>query len=83
MEFLGGWPTAFLAQQVFRHKIRKLNYQIIFWLIVVCHLWLAFDSFLGWRYSRLGYAWLQVLATHEAERPVSEQFAIFQSYCVK
>ena len=62
MEFLGGWPAAFLAQRVLRHKIRKISYQMIFWLIVVFHQWLAFDSFLGWRYVRLGYAWLQVLS---------------------
>jgi len=62
LEFLGGWPAAFLAQRVLRHKIRKISYQMIFWLIVVFHQWLAFDSFLGWRYLRLDYAWLQIFS---------------------
>lgn len=36
-ELLGGWPGAFLGQQVFRHKTRKVSYQIVFWGIVVLH----------------------------------------------
>ncbi|MFJ4143094.1 DUF1294 domain-containing protein [Pseudomonas sp. NPDC089734] len=40
-ELLGGWPGALLAQQVFRHKTRKLSFQMLFWLIVLVHqvLW--------------------------------------------
>lgn len=37
IELLGGWPGALLAQQVFRHKTRKLSYQLWFWLIVAAH----------------------------------------------
>lgn len=37
IELLGGWPGALLAQQVFRHKTRKLSYQLLFWLIVLLH----------------------------------------------
>ena len=42
IELLGGWPGALLAQQVFRHKTRKLSYQLWFWLIVTLHqaLWI-------------------------------------------
>ena len=36
-ELLGGWPGALVAQQMFRHKTRKLSYQLLFWLIVVVH----------------------------------------------
>ncbi|GGY79933.1 hypothetical protein GCM10011613_26160 [Cellvibrio zantedeschiae] len=36
-ELVGGWPGALIAQQVFRHKTRKLSYQFIFWLIVILH----------------------------------------------
>lgn len=36
-ELLGGWPGALLAQQVFRHKTRKVSYQVVFWLIVLLH----------------------------------------------
>lgn len=37
LELAGGWPGALLAQQVFRHKTRKVSYQVLFWLIVVLH----------------------------------------------
>ena len=37
-EFLGGWPGALIAQGSFRHKTRKLAYQITFWLIVAINL---------------------------------------------
>jgi len=33
--FLGGWPGALLAQQVFRHKSSKRSFQITFWIMVV------------------------------------------------
>lgn len=36
-ELLGGWPGALLAQQAFRHKTRKLSYQLVFWAIVLLH----------------------------------------------
>ena len=37
VELLGGWPGALVAQQVFRHKTRKVSYQVWFWLIVAVH----------------------------------------------
>ena len=37
LELLGGWPGALVAQQMFRHKTRKLSYQVVFWLIVAAH----------------------------------------------
>jgi len=37
VELLGGWPGAFLAQQLLRHKTQKASFQGIFWLIVVLH----------------------------------------------
>lgn len=43
LEFLGGWPGAFLAQQKFRHKTRKLSYQAIFWAIVLLYQLFAID----------------------------------------
>ena len=37
IDLLGGWPGALLAQQIYRHKTRKLSFQIVFWLIVIAH----------------------------------------------
>ncbi len=44
LELLGGWPGALIAQQVFRHKNRKIAFQISFWIIVLIHLsfWMWF-----------------------------------------
>ena len=35
---LGGWPGAWMAQHIFRHKTVKSSFRIIFWLTVVCNL---------------------------------------------
>lgn len=37
-ELLGGWPGALVAQQYFRHKNRKISYQVKYWAIVALHL---------------------------------------------
>jgi uncharacterized membrane protein YsdA (DUF1294 family) len=48
VELAGGWPGALLAQQVFRHKTRKLSFQLLFWMIVLLHQVFWIDQlFLG------------------------------------
>ncbi|QJD60895.1 DUF1294 domain-containing protein [Pseudomonas sp. gcc21] len=42
-EGVGGWPGALMAQQLLRHKTRKLSYQLMFWLIVLLHQLFWFD----------------------------------------
>lgn len=37
VELLGGWPGALLAQRVFRHKLQKGRYMLVFWTIVALH----------------------------------------------
>ncbi|MGE8064679.1 DUF1294 domain-containing protein [Pseudomonas sp. NPDC089569] len=55
LEFAGGWPGALLAQQVLRHKTRKLSFQLVFWFIVLLHQVFWIDQlFLG---AQL-FAWL-------------------------
>ncbi|HEC55720.1 MAG TPA: DUF1294 domain-containing protein [Gammaproteobacteria bacterium] len=48
VELAGGWPGALIAQQAFRHKTRKVSYQVLFWVIVLLHevFWLD-QLFLG------------------------------------
>lgn len=54
LEFAGGWPGALLAQQVFRHKTRKVSFQLVFWLIVLLHQVFWIDIlFLGANLSAL------------------------------
>lgn len=48
VELAGGWPGALLAQQVFRHKTRKVSFQLLSWLIVLLHQVFWIDQlFLG------------------------------------
>lgn len=35
LELLGGWPGALLAQQLYRHKTRKVSFQVAFWLCAI------------------------------------------------
>ncbi|KRW58148.1 cold shock and DUF1294 domain-containing protein [Pseudomonas sp. TTU2014-080ASC] len=49
VDLAGGWPGALVAQQAFRHKTRKLSFQLVFWLIISAHQvfwidWLIFDG---------------------------------------
>ena len=55
-ELIGGWPGAFLAQRHLRHKIRKVSYQVVFWLIVVAHQFVAIDYLRDWSISRAVHA---------------------------
>lgn len=47
-ELAGGWFGGFIAQQTLRHKSIKQSYQLVFWVIVVIHLFFWLDwLFLG------------------------------------
>ncbi len=50
ISFLGGWPGAFAAQRMFRHKTQKVSFQTAFWTTVVFHFVLVgIAAFLIWK----------------------------------
>jgi uncharacterized membrane protein YsdA (DUF1294 family) len=51
-ELAGGWPGAFLAQRLFRHKTAKVSYQVQFWIIVLAYQMVAIDSLVDWRFTK-------------------------------
>ena len=53
---LGGWPGAFLAQRHFRHKTAKIRFNLLFWLIVTLHQFLAVDYLRDWTVTRAANA---------------------------
>jgi uncharacterized membrane protein YsdA (DUF1294 family)/cold shock CspA family protein len=52
VELLGGWAGAFVAQRRLRHKCSKVRYQVMFWVIVFAHQFVALDFVLGWMLVR-------------------------------
>jgi len=49
-EIMGGWPGALLAQNEYRHKLRRGSYQYGFWGIVALHL-LAWSIYLYFQFA--------------------------------
>jgi len=52
LELFGGWPAALLAQRQLRHKCSKTDFQVTYWIIVMLHLYLAFDYLFDWKILR-------------------------------
>ena len=38
LELACGWPGAWLAQRLFRHKSSKKSYQVVYWFMVALNL---------------------------------------------
>lgn len=57
LEFLGGWPAAFLTQRILRHKTQKRSYRIVFASIVAVYQIAAIDIVTDKRLSQ----WLSSL----------------------
>lgn len=60
LELLGGWPGALVAQQCFRHKTRKLSFQLVVWLIIATHqlVWMDWLLLDGWLFGELLWHYL-------------------------
>ncbi len=52
LELAGGWPSAYVAQRLLRHKSAKRRYRAVFWFIVALHQIVAADYVLGWPLTR-------------------------------
>jgi uncharacterized membrane protein YsdA (DUF1294 family)/cold shock CspA family protein len=63
LSLFGGWPGAFVAQKLLRHKSKKESFQIVFWATVVLNclglVWLFTPSGAGALQSMLGSAGLE------------------------
>ena len=45
VDVIGGWPGGLMAQQMFRHKNRKVRFQVVYWITVLAHLAVVGYSF--------------------------------------
>jgi uncharacterized membrane protein YsdA (DUF1294 family) len=49
MAVIGGWPGALVAQEVFRHKSRKLSFRRVLWTTVALNcgalIWLTWMAY--------------------------------------
>lgn len=52
VDILGGWPGAYVAQQIFRHKTRKKAFRRTYWGTVLIN-----SVILGWLLSPYGAEW--------------------------
>jgi uncharacterized membrane protein YsdA (DUF1294 family)/cold shock CspA family protein len=56
LSLLGGWPGALIAQKMLRHKSRKVEFRIMFWLTVVLNV-----GFYVWLFTPTGAEMLRWL----------------------
>jgi uncharacterized membrane protein YsdA (DUF1294 family) len=38
LALIGGWPGAWCAQRMFRHKVRKASFMTVYWATVLVHI---------------------------------------------
>jgi len=53
LEAMGGFGGSFLAQHLFRHKVSKASYQLVYWSIVLIHV-----AFWVWWFT-IGIDWIE------------------------
>jgi uncharacterized membrane protein YsdA (DUF1294 family) len=79
LALLGGWPGALIAQRHFRHKTRKVQFRIVFWMVVVIHIGIVGAVAYGSGTFRLGAStgspWPLVLPFYKITRCCGNRFA--------
>ena len=45
LSLIGGWMGAIIAQQRFRHKNKKISFQIVFWITVIFNISILIHKF--------------------------------------
>ncbi|WP_221031339.1 DUF1294 domain-containing protein [Actomonas aquatica] len=63
LELLGGWPGAFIAQRLFRHKSAKGSYLFTYWAIVLLYQAISYDGPRGWPLFHAAKTWLRDLTS--------------------
>ncbi len=58
LELAGGWLGSFIAQRRFRHKVLKLRYQVVFWMIVIGHQLVSMAFLNDWKLASMTFAQL-------------------------
>ncbi|BEV08185.1 cold shock and DUF1294 domain-containing protein [Methylophilus sp. DW102] len=54
LALIGGWPGAIIGQKLFRHKSKKLSFQVIFWATIILNC-----ATLAWLLSMNGLAFIE------------------------
>lgn len=62
LDFIGGWPGAFLVQKHLRHKTSKVSFQFTFWFLVCLYQFVSFDYLGNWKLSETFCAAIKALA---------------------
>ena len=79
---LGGWPSALLAQQTFRHKTKKVRFRVVFWLTVLLNVgvsvWLHLPQ--GNHLLRQAVYRLEDIAEKTLPWPEVQEWAAFMSF---
>ena len=62
-ELCGGWPGAFIAQRVLRHKSSKGSYLFTYWPIVQLYQYIGYDGPRDWLIAKVIAAKLRELSS--------------------
>ena len=58
LALIGGWPGAIIGQKLFRHKSKKLSFQVTFWATIILNCaalaWMLSMDGLGFIESTIG-----------------------------